>query len=76
MFLLHTHACVHVRCISSAVCGCKGGLYLLTSLEANLLPLDSSLHTGPNFIALLNGKQINVLTVAEKCAQALAHFTG
>ena len=32
---------------------------------------------GPNFIALLNGKQICVLTVAEKkIAEALAYFTG
>ena len=32
--------------------------------------------TGPNFIALIDGKQICVLTVAEKFAQALAYFTG
>ena len=36
-------------------------------------------HTGrpwPNFIALLNGKQIFVLTVAEKIAKVQVYFTG
>ena len=32
--------------------------------------------SGPNFIALLNGKHIFVLTVAEKIAKVQAYFTG